>query len=108
MYNQREVILVPFPYTDLSSSKMRPALIISNDDLNKSDDRLCCLITSVPSKEGILIKRKFFEEGKLPFRSWVKPHRIFSIDTKIVKRVLCKLDEKFHDEVLSRILEYVR
>lgn len=36
MYNQREIILVPFPYSDLTSSKQRPALIISNSLVNKS------------------------------------------------------------------------
>lgn len=31
IYKQGEIVLVPFPYSDLSGSKRRPVLIVSND-----------------------------------------------------------------------------
>jgi mRNA-degrading endonuclease toxin of MazEF toxin-antitoxin module len=46
-YKQREIILVPFPYSDLSSSKRRPVLVVSNDDYNQHfQDVVVCVITS--------------------------------------------------------------
>ena len=30
MYEQRDIILIPFPYSDLTGAKLRPALILSN------------------------------------------------------------------------------
>jgi len=45
MFEQGNVILIPFPYSDLTGSKKRPALIISNSNL-KGEDKICCLITS--------------------------------------------------------------
>jgi len=108
MYEQREIVLVPFPYTDLSISKLRPALIISNKKINNSEDRICCLITSNPTKEGMLIEKEYFENGKLPFKSWIKPHRIFTINTKIIQRNLCKINKKFYDKVLVEINEYIK
>ena len=46
-YKQREVVLVPFPYADLSATKRRPVLIVSNNDYNNSfPDVLVCVITS--------------------------------------------------------------
>ncbi len=43
MYKQREIVLVPFPYSDLSAVKRRPVLVISNDDYNISyPDILVC------------------------------------------------------------------
>ncbi len=35
MYDQREIVLIPFPYSDLTGAKQRPALIISNQLINK-------------------------------------------------------------------------
>ena len=31
MLEQREIVLIPVPFTDLTSQKRRPVLIISND-----------------------------------------------------------------------------
>jgi len=108
MYNQREIILVPFPYSDLTSSKQRPALIISNSLVNKSEDRICCLITSNPLNKGVEIKKEDFEKGKLPFKSWIKVNRIFSVNEKIIKKKLCIINKSFHKQIigeLNRIFE---
>lgn len=103
MYNQREIILVPFPYTDLTSAKQRPALIISNSGVNKTEDRICCLITSNQFNSGVLLEQKDFENGKLPFKSWVKPNRIFSVNEKIIKKKLCTINKSFHNRILQEI-----
>ena len=107
VFRQRDVVLIPFPYTDLTGTKQRPALIISNSKLNNTQDRICCLITSKPSKEGILINN--FEIGKLPFKSWIKPHRIFTIDENIIKRkLLCRIDPSLHKSVLADLKELLK
>lgn len=103
MYNQREIILTPFPYSDLTGSKQRPAIIISNELVNNSEDIICCLITSNKPKDGIKIKKEDFESGKLPFDSWVKPHRIFTVNQKIVNKRICKVSNNFQKELLKKI-----
>lgn len=108
MYEQSEIVLMPFPYTDLTSYKSRPALIISNKLLNKTEDRICCLVTSVLSKDGIEIEKRFIKEGKMPFRSWIKPYRIFTINEKIIKKRICKISPEFHDIVIKKIGNYFR
>ena len=46
-YKRGDVVLVPFPFTDLSSTKQRPALVVSADHLNATrDDLLVAAITS--------------------------------------------------------------
>ena len=46
-YKRGDVVLVPFPFTDFSSSKQRPALVVSADGLNATrDDVLVAAITS--------------------------------------------------------------
>ena len=108
IYEKREIVLMPFPYTDLTSYKSRPALIISNNLLNKTEDRICGLITSMPSKDGIKIEKRFIKEGKLPFQSWIKPYRIFTINEKIIKKKLCSVTKEFHDLVIKMLNENLK
>ena len=100
MFEQGDIILTPFPYSDLTGAKKRPALIISNNNL-KGDDKICCLITSNNPKDGILINEN------LPFKSWVKPHRIFTIDKRIIIKKVAKVDFDFLKQVKDRINSFI-
>ncbi len=107
MYEQKDIVLIPFPYSDLTGSKQRPALIISNSLVNKTEDRICCLITSQQPQGGLPIADNCFSEGKLPFKSWVKPYRLFTVHEKIIKKRLCAIAGSFHDKVVAKVNEYV-
>ena len=107
IFNQREIVLVPFPYSDLTGAKQRPALILSNNTINRSQDRICCLVTSNPTTEGVRIKNKDFEGGMLPFQSWVKPHRLFTIHEKIIKKRLCAVSKDFFNTIFIRVSECI-
>ncbi len=102
-YCQKDIVLIPFPYSDLTTLKQRPALIISNNKINKMQDRICCLITTNPHKDDLLITINSFQEGGLPFKSWLKPHRIFTIHEKIIKKKLCTINNDFYDKVVEAI-----
>jgi mRNA interferase MazF len=45
-YNKWDLILVPFPFTDLSSTKKRPALVVSPNPYNKQGDVVIAFVTS--------------------------------------------------------------
>ncbi len=92
---QRSVILIPFPYTDLSGAKKRPALVISSLAFNSSnDDVICCLVTSNPEdmQHSIKITNKDMEKGYLEFDSKVKPYRIFTVNKRLIYKFLGKLN----------------
>jgi len=103
MYDQKDIVVMPFPYSDLTGSKQRPALIVSNSRVNMGEDRICCLITSNKPEDGLRVEHAHFKEGKLPFQSWVKPHRLFSVDKKIIRKKICTVTKDFHDKVISAI-----
>lgn len=100
MYNQREIVLVPFPYSDLSSTKKRPVLIVSNNDYNqKYNDVVVAVISSVlrsEDKYSTPLSDDDLEYGFLPEKSCVKVHKLFTIDKKrILKKFSLIKKEKF-------------
>jgi mRNA interferase MazF len=108
MFNQRDVVLIPFPHSDLTFSEKRPALIISNDKINKMQDRICCLITTKPHKDYLAITKESFENGTLPFKSFIKPHRIFTIHEGIIIKKFCTINNDMHDKVIGKLNEYIK
>lgn len=108
MYEQGDVVLIPFPYSDLSGAKQRPALIISNKGLNQTQDRICCLITSNKPANGIKIENAHIKEGRLMFESWVKPQRLFTIHEKIIMKKICAANNTFHEIILNSLNELIK
>ena len=108
MYDQKDIVLIPFPYSDITGSKQRPALIISNNLLNKTQDRICCLVTTNEHTEDIVITGNSFQEGKLPFKSFIRPHRLFTINEMIIKKKLCSINSNLHEKVISRLNDYLK
>lgn len=45
-YRQGDIVLVPFPFTDQTSTKVRPAIIVSNSTVNRSRDVICVQLTT--------------------------------------------------------------
>lgn len=106
-YEQRDVVLLPFPFTDLTKNKLRPVLILSNHKMNKSNDRICCLITSNPHLNGINLLDEDFEDNCLPFASRVRPQRLFTADKKIIRKKITKVTEEFHKKILEELIRYI-
>ena len=57
MYKQGDILLIPIPFTDLSSNKKRPVLVLSSNQYNKSaDDLIIAAITSNIDEKSYAIK----------------------------------------------------
>ena len=102
-----DIVLVPVPFTDLTSSKRRPALVISPDSFNaQQQDLVLAAITShVPdTTEALILTSRDFSSGTLPKTSLVKPNKLFTIhSTLVVKKVAVLKGEK-----VEQVLETLR
>ncbi len=113
MYKQREIVLVAFPYSDLSSSKRRPVLVLSNDNYNKNyPDILVCVITSNLFKDdySVELADADLESGLLPESSVIKCHKLFTIDqTKIIRKFSVLKDQKFSEVTgaVNRLIQQI-
>lgn len=109
-YNQREIVLVPFPYSDLTTTKRRPVLIISNNDYNRDfQDVLVCVITSNQFKDDYSVEllETDLELGILAEPSIVKAHKLFTIhQSKIIKK-FSLIKESHFIKVTSKIKQLI-
>ena len=95
-YKQGDVVLIPFPFTDFTTIKQRPALIVSSSTFNRShEDVIVVAITShVQDKilfDEYLLSSKELEEGGLPKSSVVKFGKIVTIDQRLIRKHLGNL-----------------
>lgn len=105
-YNQKDIVLFPFPFSDLSGTKKRPALVLSNNSFNKKqEDLICCLITTnlEPDSDSVIVDPRDLENGKISFTSKIKPYRLFSVQKKIVERKLASLNNVKFKETIQKL-----
>lgn len=97
LLSKGDVVLVPFPFTDLSQTKLRPAIVLYSDD--KFRDATLCFISS--QKLDNLDRCEFliefgspdFEMTGLKVSSKVRVTRVVTLDQRLLKRRLGKLSK---------------
>lgn len=77
------VVLVPFPFSDLSNSKKRPAVAVASADRG---DWILCQITSNPYSDpnSIPLDPKDFVHGGLQIRSYARPAKLFTANESLI------------------------
>lgn len=96
------IVLVPFPFSDLSHSKLRPAVILA--DAGRGD-RVLCQITSNPYSDAraVPINPNDFLSGSLQVESYARPGKLFTANSSLIVAEAGRLKH----ESLSRIVDAV-
>lgn len=102
-----DIIVVPFPFSDLTQTKRRPALVISA--LEGNDLSLCQITSqSVRDNYAILLDDKDFNTGSLKQSSNIRPNRIFTADNHIVLYRVGDLKLDKINEIIEKVIEIIR
>jgi mRNA interferase MazF len=99
-----DVVVIPFPYSDLTHAKRRPALVLAESSLN---DVILCQITSQDMKDSFAMKLsdEDFSVGSLKKTSNIRPNKLFTADSSIILYKVGSLKSQKLDEVIDRIVE---
>jgi mRNA interferase MazF len=102
-----DVVVVPFPFSDLTQAKRRPALVVAQLD---GDDLILCQITSqqVRDRYALSLGDEDFATGGLHQPSNIRPNRLFTADQHIVLYQIGHLKQPKLDTVISKIMEILR
>jgi len=106
MSSQRDILLVPFPFSDQTGEKVRPVLVLSNDEFNsKSEDIIVCSITSNITKDfySVQITSEELEEGKLFTKSQIKTENLLKLDKNLIIKKIGKLNNSTFSKVLDKL-----
>jgi len=99
-----DIVVLPFPFSDLSGNKRRPALVIA--DLY-GDDVILCQITSVASSDSyaVPLDTTDFESGTLPAKSFVRPNKIFTAARQLISYSPGRLKSQKQQEITAKIID---
>lgn len=106
MPEQGDILLVPIPFTDLSSQKRRPVIVISNNIYNqKTTDLIVVAMTSNPVEAdySFTITSDDLEKGTLNHPGKVRVDKIYTISKSIIVKLFGRVNEKALERVRKEL-----
>jgi mRNA interferase MazF len=101
MHKRGDLLLVPFPFTDLSATKRRPVVALTSPD--SYSDFIALPVTSRPQAEhGIPIAPSELMQGRLPAPSWIRTDRIITLNASLVVRSIGQVSDKILDAAVAK------
>jgi len=99
--------MVPFPFSDLSASKLRPAVVLA--DAGRGDWTLC-MVTSNPygDTRTISIDAKDLIRGRLNQQSFVRPLKLFTAHQSLIVREVGRLRKECFQGIVDAVIKALR
>ncbi len=102
-----DVVVIPFPYSDLTNAKRRPALIVA---ISSNNDLILSQITSQEVKDSFAINLSDpdFLEGSLQKMSNIRPNKLFTADSRIILYKVGSINSDKLEEVIEKIIQIMK
>jgi mRNA interferase MazF len=102
-----EVILVPFPFSDLSQSKVRPAVCLA--DAGRGDWVLCQVNSNAyGDRRAMPLATADFATGGLRIASYARPGKLFTCNTTLLLKSVGTLTDPALDRLLDGVVQLFR
>jgi mRNA interferase MazF len=101
--SEGSVVLVRFPFSDLSSSKFRPAVVLASAG---RDDWILCQITGNPytDSEAVQITDRDFETGSLQRVSYARPAKLFTANSSLMEIEVGRLKAAAFSKAVNAVI----
>lgn len=100
----QDIVLVSFPFSDQSQIKLRPAIILSTKGIAGD-----CIILAITTqklsniKHEVEINNTNLTKGKLPQKSFIRLAKIATIERKLIKQKVARLNDQKWNEVQKKL-----
>lgn len=108
MPEQGDIVLIPVPFTDLSSQKQRPVIAISNNVYNrKTADIIVVAMTSNPADTAysFAISSSDLGNGVLNRPGRIRVDKVYTLSQSIVRRTFGRVKPEVLDHIRNVLLE---
>lgn len=106
MFERGDLLLIPFPFSDLSATKKRPVLVVTRSDAY--GDFIALAVTSRPQTDhGIALAATDLVQGSLPLASWIRTDRAVTLNASLVVKGFGRASERILAAALARLCAYV-
>lgn len=101
------VVLVPFPFSDLSQSKLRPAVLLA--DAGRGD-LVLCQVTSNPYGDplAVTLSAADFSSGSLQLTSYARPGKLFTASDRLIVRQVRTLTSSARTRIVDAVVQLLR
>lgn len=101
------VILVRFPFSDLSQTKLRPAVVLA--DVGRGD-RVLCQVTSKPYGDtaAVALKQTAFASGSLHVTSYARPGKLFTASSDLITAEVGALKPEALIQIVDAVVTLLR
>ena len=98
------VVLVRFPFSDLSQTKLRPAVVLANAGRG---DWILCQVTSKPWADpaAVVLDAADFQQGSLQVTSYARPGKLFTASSDLVEGVVGVLQPESVRKVVTAVVK---
>lgn len=101
-FNPGDVLLVPFPFSDLSGLKKRPVLVLAVAE--RLQEIVCLMLTSLPGKGALSHSVEGWKAAGLLKPTTARLHRIFTIDRALTLGKLGTIETEEYKEILTKVI----
>lgn len=106
---QGDIVSVDFPFSDGTETKRRPALVLSGESIHSTGDLLLMQITSKSRKDGMNVLLEDHDlSTPLPLKSFLRLHKVFSLDKNLAIKKLSHLDTNRFNNVLQTLFDILK
>lgn len=97
------IVLVSFPFSDLSKTKLRPAVVLARAGRG---DHILCQITSNPygDSNSVELTESSFAEGTLSRTSYARPLKLFTANSDLIVSTVGKLKPSVTNEIVKKLV----
>lgn len=103
-FERGDIVLLPFPFSDLSKNKVRPAVVLASD----KEDYIFVFITTAKPKGTLYLDVKPSKHNNLKAESYIRYTKFASLDSSIVLGRVGTLSDNDFKVLKRKIKEYLK
>ena len=108
---QKDLVWVRLPFSDFGESKIRPAVVVSNNSYNEQGrDVVVCAVTSKlePRQYSIALSQENLSEGRLPLKSLICADKILQVEKSLIEATFATINNGTFDRLVNEAVKLLK